>query len=77
MSRAPQGRAYALSAEQHRYLTQKAVALTRTLEQPISCRYVLDALLSLSLNFDDKVLAQQLRQRFSEPPRSRKTRRRE
>ncbi|EKS6646061.1 hypothetical protein QCD58_005006 [Enterobacter hormaechei] len=72
MTKALQGRAYALSAEQHQFLTQKAVALTRTLEQPVACRHVLDALLTLSLELDNKTLAQQIKQRFSEPSRTRK-----
>lgn len=77
MSQAPQGRAYALSAEQHHYLSQKAVALTQTLDRPVNCRHVLDVLLELSLKFDDKTLAQQLQLHFSAPRHQRKSRRRE
>lgn len=73
MTKAPQGRAYALSAEQHQFLTHKAVALTQALDQPVACRHVLDALLTLSLKVDDNKLAQQIKQRFNEPQRHRKS----
>lgn len=72
MTRTPQGRAYALSAEQHQYLSQKAVAFTKKLNQPVSCRQVLDALLTLSLTLDEQALTDLLKQRLSEPRRHRK-----
>lgn len=75
MSRTPR-RAYALSEEQHQCLSQKAVTLTQSLNQPVSCRHVLDAFLSLGLDVDESELARQLdkqlnttRRRTRNPPR--------
>lgn len=71
MSRAPR-RVYTLSEEQHEYLNDKAVSLTTKLKQPVSCRHVLDAFLSLGLDVDEPTLVCQLKNQLSTTRQRRK-----
>ncbi|WP_436883037.1 hypothetical protein [Enterobacter asburiae] len=64
MSRAPR-RVYTLSEEQYQSLNDKAVALTSKLKEPVSCRRVLDAFLSLGLNVDEPALTHQIQKQFN------------
>lgn len=71
MSRAHR-RVYTLSEEQHEYLNDKAVSLTIKLKQPVSCRHVLDAFLSLGLDADEPALVRQLKSQLSTTRQRRK-----
>lgn len=71
MSRLSQGKAYALSAAQHQYLSDKAVSLTKELDEPITCRHVLDALLNLGGTVDNQTLSEAVQRRLKEPRRRR------
>ncbi len=71
MSRPSQGKVYALSAAQHQHLSEKAVTLTQTLNQPVGCRHILDALLNLGIKVDDQTLSEAVQRRLKEPRRRR------
>ncbi|WP_337049939.1 hypothetical protein [Serratia fonticola] len=73
MSRLSQGKVYALSAAQHQHLSEKAVILTQTLNQPVACRHVLDAILKLCVDIDDPTLTRKVQQQLSEPRIRRKS----
>lgn len=71
MSRKLPGKSYALTGKHHQYLSEKAVSLTKELDEPIACRHVLDALLNLGMEANDQTLSEAVQRRLKEPRRRR------
>lgn len=65
-----QTKTYALRASQQQHLSEKAVTLTRELNEPVGCRHVLDAMFSLGMEFDDQVLLEAVQRSMTNSPRS-------
>ena len=65
-----QTKTYALKANHQKHLSEKAVALTRELNEPVACRHVLDALLSLGMECDDQTLLDEVQRSMTHSQRT-------
>ncbi|MBC8950059.1 hypothetical protein Xets_02808 [Xenorhabdus sp. TS4] len=68
-----QPKSYYLSAKHHELLNEHAVNLTSLLNQPVSCRNVLEAVIILLPTINSIVLAQKVLDNTHTPRRGRKT----